>query len=79
MNPQTRSIEIAGTDGYLRPPLHDFFMTRYIEAYAAEIAAFVAVVRDGAQPSPSGQDGLRALELAEAALQSLTSGGWVRV
>ena len=43
-NQRPVSIEIANADGYTRPPLHDFFMTRYTEAYAAEIAAFVAVV-----------------------------------
>lgn len=65
------SIEIAGSEGYLRPPLHDFFMTRYIDAYAAEIAAFVGVVRDGVAPSPNGRDGLLALALADAAVKSV--------
>ena len=40
----TVSIEIANGDGYTRPPLHDFFMTRYTEAYANEIAAFIAAI-----------------------------------
>ena len=31
-----------------RPPLLDFFMTRYTEAYAAEIAAFIAGLSGGA-------------------------------
>ena len=65
------SIEIAGSEGYMRPPLHDFFMTRYTDAYAAEIAAFVDVVRDGATPSPDGRDGLLALALADAAVKSV--------
>lgn len=70
-NQRPVSIEIASASGYTRPPLHDFFMTRYTEAYAAEIAAFVEVVAGGASPSPSGADGLAALVLAEAALQSV--------
>ncbi|MEJ8475655.1 inositol 2-dehydrogenase [Roseibium algae] len=70
-NQRAVSIEIATADGYLRPPLHDFFMTRYTEAYAAEIAAFVAAVESGTAPSPNGQDGLKALLLAEAALKSI--------
>jgi myo-inositol 2-dehydrogenase/D-chiro-inositol 1-dehydrogenase len=41
------SIELATQDGYTRPPLHDFFMTRYTEAYAAEIAAFVEAISSG--------------------------------
>ncbi len=40
-NQRPVSIEIANAAGYTRPPLHDFFMTRYTEAYAAEIAAFI--------------------------------------
>ncbi|HID66718.1 MAG TPA: inositol 2-dehydrogenase, partial [Roseibacterium sp.] len=36
-NQREVSVEIATAQGYLRPPLHDFFMTRYVAAYAAEI------------------------------------------
>ena len=64
-------IEVATAAGYTRPPLHDFFMTRYTEAYAAEIAAFIAVLRGAGAASPSGEDGLAALALAEAALKSV--------
>ena len=70
-NQRPVSIEIATADGYTRPPLHDFFMTRYIEAYAAEISAFVDIVKKGGEASPSGQDGLAALVLAEAAVKSV--------
>nr|CAD6595810.1 inositol 2-dehydrogenase [Rhizobium sp. Khangiran2] len=73
-NQRPVTIELATGDGFTRPPLHDFFMTRYVEAYAAEIAAFVSVLKDGASPSPSGEDGLRALKLADAALRSAKQG-----
>jgi myo-inositol 2-dehydrogenase/D-chiro-inositol 1-dehydrogenase len=69
-NQRPVSIEVATASGYLRPPLHDFFMTRYIAAYAAEIAAFIDAIENGAAISPSAEDGLRALELADAALTS---------
>ena len=78
-NQRAVSIELATADGYTRPPLHDFFMTRYTEAYAAEIAAFIGVVSGGASPSPSGADGLAALVLAEAALQSVREGRAINV
>jgi myo-inositol 2-dehydrogenase / D-chiro-inositol 1-dehydrogenase len=78
-NQRPVSIELATASGYTRPPLHDFFMTRYTEAYAAEIAAFIAVVAGGASPSPSGADGLAALVLAEAALQSVREGRAIAV
>ncbi len=43
-NQRPVSIEVATGAGYTRPPLHDFFMTRYTEAYAAEIATFIAAL-----------------------------------
>ncbi|MCZ8158784.1 MAG: inositol 2-dehydrogenase [Rhizobiaceae bacterium] len=70
-NQRPISIEVATAEGYSRPPLHDFFMTRYTEAYAHEIASFVAAVESGASISPSGEDGLLALQLADAALESV--------
>ena len=78
-NPRPVEAEIASASGYTRAPLHDFFMTRYLEAYAAEIAAFVAALKDGAPLNPSGQDGLMALTLAEAAAKSLESGKFEKV
>ncbi len=71
-------IEVASKLGYTRPPLHDFFMTRYTEAYAAEIASFIAAASGKGKVSPSGEDGLAALALAEAALKSVAEGRSVR-
>ena len=70
-NQRPVSIEVANGEGYTRPPLHDFFMTRYTEAYANEIAAFIAAIEKGAAISPSGADGLAALALADAAVKSV--------
>jgi myo-inositol 2-dehydrogenase/D-chiro-inositol 1-dehydrogenase len=73
-NQRQVSIEIANADGYTRPPLHDFFMTRYTEAYANEIAAFISAIEKGTAISPNGTDGLIALQLADAALNSAKTG-----
>jgi len=73
-NQRPVSIEVANGAGYTRPPLHDFFMTRYTEAYANEIASFIAAITKGKKASPSGKDGLAALVLADAALKSATEG-----
>lgn len=78
-NQRPVSIEVATGAGYTRPPLHDFFMTRYTEAYAAEIAAFIAAMAGKAVASPSGEDGLMALAVAEAALKSVAEGRVVRL
>ena len=78
-NQRPVSIELANGSGYTRPPLHDFFMTRYTEAYAAEIAGFIKAVTNKTAANPSGEDGLKALALAEAALKSVKEGRTVKL
>jgi len=78
-NTHEANIEVATKDGFCRPPLLDFFMQRYTEAYAAEIAAFVAAVKAGTEPPTTGRDGLMALALAEAALRAAREGRVVQV
>ena len=78
-NQRAVSIEVANAKGYTRPPLYDFFMTRYTQAYANEIAAFIDAIGGKAKASPSGQDGLIALALADAAVKSVKDGRAVKV
>ncbi|MGO7165890.1 inositol 2-dehydrogenase [Rhizobium leguminosarum] len=78
-NQRPVSIEVANGDGYTRPPLHDFFMTRYTEAYANEIAGFIAAIEKGSKISPSGADGLAALALADAAVLSVKEGKLIKI
>ena len=49
---------------------YNFFMTRYIEAYAAEVVAFVDAVVTDKQPIVTGRDARQALLIALAAKQS---------
>jgi myo-inositol 2-dehydrogenase/D-chiro-inositol 1-dehydrogenase len=79
MNMAEANIEVADAGGFHRPPLLNFFMTRYVAAYANEIAAFVASVKDGAATPTTGEDGLRALVLADAAIRSVAEGRVVKV
>ena len=78
-NQRPVSIEVATGAGYTRPPLHDFFMTRYTEAYAAEIATFIAAMAGTGKAEPTGEDGLIALALADAAVKSVTEGRVVKM
>jgi len=78
-NQRAVSIEVANAKGYTRPPLYDFFMTRYTQAYANEIAAFIDAIGGKAKASPSGEDGLIALALADAAVKSAKEGRAVKV
>jgi myo-inositol 2-dehydrogenase/D-chiro-inositol 1-dehydrogenase len=62
-----------------RPPLLNFFLERYAEAYRNEMEAFLRALEDGT-PMPTGpRDGRQALRLAEAALESVASGRPVTV
>ena len=78
-NTHEANIELADGAGFSRPPLLNFFMTRYTAAYANEIAAFCKAVADGTPTPTTGEDGLKALELAEAALTSARTGAVVKV
>ena len=78
-NQRPVSIEVANASGYTRPPLHDFFMTRYTEAYAREISSFIDAVESKSPATPSGVDGLIALAMADAALKSAKEGRAVKL
>ena len=72
-------VTVAGETGYQRPPLVNFFLERYMPAYKTEIAAFVAAVENKTTPPATGQDGLMALVLADAAVKSVAEGRVVKV
>jgi myo-inositol 2-dehydrogenase/D-chiro-inositol 1-dehydrogenase len=72
-------VVLADKSGFHAAPLLNFFMTRYIAAYANEIAAFVAAVKNGTETPTTTHDGLMALALAEAALKSVAEGRAVKL
>ncbi|NBT32420.1 MAG: inositol 2-dehydrogenase [Rhodobacteraceae bacterium] len=79
MNMAEANIEIANGKGFHRPPLLNFFMTRYVAAYANEIAGFITAMTEKTTTPTTGEDGLAALLLAEAALKSVAEGRTVKV
>ncbi len=70
-NQSENRVVVADKSGFRSAPLLNFFMTRYIAAYANEIAAFIAAVNAGTETPTTTHDGLMALALAEAALKSV--------
>jgi len=70
-------LPVATETGIRSSVLTDFFMDRYRDAYAEEMRCFVEIVETGAPPPVSGQDGLEALVLADAATTSARNGAWV--
>ncbi|WP_439500223.1 inositol 2-dehydrogenase [Bosea sp. (in: a-proteobacteria)] len=73
------TVEIATAAGFRADPVQNFFLERYASAYRAELNAFIAAVKGEAPPSPSGEDGLKAQILADAATESARSGRPVTV
>jgi len=73
-NRDARSLQTWSGEGIVgEKPLY-FFLERYAEAYRSEMAHFLACLAGRETPKVAAHDGLRALELAEAANQSLKSG-----
>jgi myo-inositol 2-dehydrogenase/D-chiro-inositol 1-dehydrogenase len=78
-NPTLTTLEQADGSGTRRDKLMPFFMERYAEAYRLELTAFIEAVETGQETRPTGEDGLRALLLADAAMRSMESGQPVRI
>lgn len=78
-NHHESTVTVARADGFSRAPLVNFFLERYMPAYTAEIAAFVAAIQNGGAMPTTGHDGLMALALADAALLSVAERREVRI
>lgn len=72
------TVEVATAAGFRTDPVLPFFLERYAAAYRAELDAFVKAARGDGPARPNGEDGLRALLLADAAVESARSGRGVR-
>ena len=73
------SLVRADADGITgSKPLY-FFLERYALAYRAELDYFLEGLESGKMQAPNGVDGLAALELAEAAVESLAAGREVKL
>jgi myo-inositol 2-dehydrogenase/D-chiro-inositol 1-dehydrogenase len=73
------TVMFAGESGYTADPVQNFFLERYALAYRNEVEAFIDAIENGREPSPSGLDGLKAQQLADAAQESLDTGKPVKV
>lgn len=60
-------------------PILNFFLERYTDAYRLELQAFAEAIRTGAAPSPGFTDGVAALVLADAAVESAATGRTVKI
>ena len=68
------TIVFSGGDGVVSDKPLPFFLQRYAEAYRRELDHFITAIAAGTSPLVGGKDGIRALALADAALESHRTG-----
>ena len=73
-NHRETHVETAGATGFSRDPALPFFLERYADAYRIQLDKFLRAVGGEDLGIPGGEDGLRALQLADAAQQSSEQG-----
>jgi myo-inositol 2-dehydrogenase/D-chiro-inositol 1-dehydrogenase len=73
------TVEIANAAVVASDKPYHFFLERYADAYAIELDQFIVAVNEHRPMLVSAEDGRRALVLAEAAIQSVSSGQAVSV
>ncbi|RYE85738.1 MAG: inositol 2-dehydrogenase [Hyphomicrobiales bacterium] len=78
-NVHMTTLERADGAGFTQDVIQNFFIDRYVSAYANEVNTFIEAMTKGTKPTPSGHDGLQAQRLAEAATESGRTGQVVRV
>ena len=73
------TVERFGAEGSATDPILTFFLDRYVASYAAELDHFIEVAARRAAPAITAHDGVAALALAEAAIESTRTGQTVDV
>ena len=73
------TVQVWREDGAQADRFQNFFLDRYREAYRLEMAHFAEILAGTAAPRIGYADGVAALALAEAAGESLRTGGPVRL
>jgi myo-inositol 2-dehydrogenase/D-chiro-inositol 1-dehydrogenase len=73
-NPPAHTGSVLTAEGSSGPPLHHFFLERYLVSYEREWQAFVTAVRGGDRPSPSVRDARAPLVIGLAAWRSVHEG-----
>ncbi len=78
-NHTSTSVTMAGQGGYSTEPALPFFLERYAAAYRLELEDFLNALQGKAVELATGEDGRKALKLADAAQASVSSGQPVAV
>ena len=73
-NQRETHVETAGESGFNRDKALPFFLERYAAAYRIQLDRFLRMLSGEDIDLPSGDDGLRALQIATAAQMSMQQG-----
>jgi len=73
------TVELSNGLGFRVAPTQPFFLERYAAAYRAEMGHFVDCLNAGVAITPTGEDGLKAQVLADAADKSARDGQAVKL
>jgi myo-inositol 2-dehydrogenase/D-chiro-inositol 1-dehydrogenase len=73
-NHTATSVTLASKHGYTTEPALPFFLERYADAYRLELEDFLNALERKPVQLATGEDGRRALMLADAAQKSATTG-----
>ena len=68
------NVVLSNAQGINQAKAKNFFMQRYVEAFHNELVHFIDSVQSGVKPSVSIEDGLLAMQIAQAANESLATG-----
>ena len=78
-NQASTSVTLASKDGFTTEPALPFFLERYAAAYRLELEDFLNALEGRQVELATGEDGRKALKLADAAQESVSSGKAVRL
>ena len=78
-NVLSSTVEAWSENGSSSEPLQNFFLDRYAGAYRAEMAHFADILGGKARPLIGYDDGIAALAIAEAAMESHRSSAVVAI
>ncbi len=78
-NNRPSNVTYFSEDGIMTDKPYHFFLERYTQAYISEIEQFVAAIVNDTEVVCSGNDGLQAELIAEAAKKSMETGQSVKI
>ncbi|EEJ52749.1 inositol 2-dehydrogenase [Mobiluncus mulieris] len=79
-NVRATTVQVAKKEfSASKEPYLNFFLERYTQAYTNELNTFLTAISKGETPTPGISDGIKALQIAEAAEESAKTGKSIKL